>query len=99
MKKPKSAYNVTLGAIRRLKDKRELREALKGILDTEDGKLFWKHFLKHCHITQSVFDGDPYKIVEKESLRRLAMSYLHLIAKDNPDYLLEQLEAQVNRKD
>jgi hypothetical protein len=82
-----------INKIKKLRERQRFRNALRGILETEDGRVFFEGFLKHCHITKSHFTNDPYRIVEEESLRRLAMSYLQLLGKDNTDFILSQLEA------
>lgn len=84
--------------LRKWKERREFRRVLKNIYETEDGKKFFSYFLRHCHVTKSRFQSDPHKIVEQESLRRLAMSYLHVLGMDTPDALIAEIEAELRQK-
>ena len=83
--------------LRKLRERKEFRDVLQRIYDTPDGKLFFSYFLRHCHITRSQFENDPYRIVEQESLRRLAMSYLHILGRSDSDLLLEELQAEFDQ--
>lgn len=82
--------------IAKLRERRELRQALNTIYATPEGKIFFKYFLKHCNISKPVLERDPYKIVANESVRRLGMSYLDLMGRDDPDHLLESIQAEVD---
>ena len=76
----------------RLKTRRQMRDDLQSILDTPHGERFFKQFLKDCGVTRSRFSHDPYEIVAIESTRRLAMSYLHLLGKEDPQHLINIIE-------
>jgi len=76
----------------RLKARRQMRDDLQSILDTPHGERFFKQFLKDCGVTRARFSHDPYEIVAIESTRRLAMSYLHLLGKEDPQHLINIIE-------
>jgi hypothetical protein len=96
MKKPKASLSAKVRMISKLRERRELRQALQSIYATEEGKVFFRYFLKHCNITNPVIERDPYKIVANEAVRRLGMSYLSLMGRDDPDHLLETLQAELD---
>jgi hypothetical protein len=78
--------------LERLKQKRQIRDDLTAIMETPHGKRFFKQFLKDCGVTRSRFSLDPYEITAAEATRRLAMSYLHLLGKDDPQHLINIIE-------
>lgn len=101
MKKPKSSQGTVekkLAFVRKYQERREFRNALSVLWDDPNFKVFFRHFLKHCNVTRTRFESDPYKIVEQEATRRLAMSYLHILAQDDPEHLLGQLEQELKHK-
>lgn len=85
--------NIPFGEqTRRLREKRQLREDLLHILDTPQGERFWKAFLRHANVTRPVFHTEPTAMAHAEGKRHLAMSYISLIAGDDPQYLINQIE-------
>ena len=82
----------TLNALDRLKKRRQMRDDLQTILETPHGERFFKQFLKDCGVTRARFSHDPYEIVAAEATRRLAMSYLHLLGKEDPQHLINIIE-------
>jgi len=76
----------------RLKKRRQMRDDLQTILETPHGERFFKQFLKDCGVTRSRFSHDPYEITAAEATRRLAMSYLHLLGKEDPQHLINIIE-------
>jgi hypothetical protein len=78
--------------LERLKQKRQIRDDLTAIMETPHGKRFFKQFLKDCGVTRSRFSLDPYEITAAEATRRLAMSYLHLLGRDDPQHLINIIE-------
>jgi hypothetical protein len=84
--------------VQRLREKKELREDLEAILETPHGQRFFKVFLKHCGVTRSTFSNDPMKIVADEATRRLAMSYLQILGKDDPQHLITMIEDENNQR-
>lgn len=87
-----------LKQIGKLRRRLLFRNALSRLIKTEDGKVFFETFLEHCHVTKTQFSSDPMKVVEQESLRRLAMSYLSLLGRDNTETILAQFETENRQK-
>lgn len=85
-------------SVERLREKKELREDLEAILETPHGQRFFKMFLRHCNVTRATFSNDPMKIVADEATRRLAMSYLQLLGKDDPQHLITMIEDETNQR-
>jgi|TARA_A100001015_G_scaffold318772_2_gene439647 hypothetical protein len=77
-----------------LKERVKLRDDLLSILETEEGKRFFKVFLRECHVTKPVFHEDDKRLREAEGRRRLAMTFLTLIAEDDPQKLINKLELE-----
>ena len=74
------------------------RDDLITILGTIEGRRFFKRLLKDCHVTNPKFVKDPYELYSSEGRRRLAMSYLFLIAKDDPMSLISMIEGDLKNK-
>jgi len=83
-----------LHSLERLKARRQMRDDLQTILETPHGERFFKQFLKDCGVTRSRFSLDPYEITAAEATRRLAMSYLHLLGKEDPQHLINIIEEE-----
>jgi hypothetical protein len=77
-----------------LKRKRQLREDLVSILDTDSGKRFFQHMLKDCNVSKPIFHRDPNEIVWYEARRHLAMSYLTLVGRDDPQAIIDIIEQE-----
>jgi len=84
--------------LKKLREEQELRNDLEAILATPHGQRFFKTFLRHCNVTRSSFNSDPYRIVEQEATRRLAMSYLHLLGRDDPQHLISMIEEETEHR-
>ena len=83
-----------INAIKKLRDKKKLRDDLLSILETEPGQRFFKVLLRECHVTKPVFHSDVDKLRECEGRRRLAMSFLSLLGQDDPQYLISKIEEE-----
>lgn len=77
-----------------LQERAELRNDLLAILDTDAGKRFFKVLLRECNVTKPVFHEDDKRLRESEGRRRLAMSFLSLIAEDDPHQLINKIELE-----
>ena len=83
-----------INAIKKLRDKKKLRDDLLSILETEPGQRFFKVLLRECHVTKPVFHSDVDKLRECEGRRRLAMSFLSLLGQDDPQFLINKIEEE-----
>lgn len=83
-----------MNPIEKLKSRRDLREDLQAILETDPGKRFFKRFLRDCHVTRPKFTSDPNQLLLLEGPRRIAMSYLALVAGDDPQQLINLIEQE-----
>ena len=83
-----------INTIKKLRDKKKLRDDLLSILETEPGQRFFKVLLRECHVTKPVFHSDVDKLRECEGRRRLAMSFLSLLGQDDPQYLISKIEEE-----
>jgi hypothetical protein len=71
-----------------------MREALISILETDSGKVFFKQLLKDCNVSKPQFHRDPNEIIWNEARRHLAMSYLTLVAKEDPQSIIDIIEQE-----
>lgn len=83
-----------LDSLSRLREKAKLKEDLTHILETPQGKRFFKVLLRECHVTKPVFHADEAKLRECEGRRRLAMSFLTLLGQDDPQELINKIEME-----
>ena len=83
-----------INAIKKLRDKKKLRDDLLSILETDPGQRFFKILLRECHVTKPVFHSDVDKLRECEGRRRLAMSFLSLLGQDDPQFLINKIEEE-----
>lgn len=79
-----------------LRERTKLKEDLTTIIDTPAGKRFFRVLLRECHVTKPVFHSDNNKLRESEGRRRLAMTFLSLIAEDDPQKLINKIELENN---
>ena len=84
--------------LKRLRKKAQLKEDLTQILETPAGARFFAVLLRECHVTKPVFHSDEAKLRESEGRRRLAMSFLSLLAEDDPQQIISKIE-QENQND
>lgn len=82
--------------IERLRKKAQLRNDMQSILSTPEGARFFKVLLRECHVTKPVFHNESTKLRECEGRRRLAMSFLNLLAEDDPQHLINKIELENN---
>ena len=90
--------NLNAMNLKRLRKKARLKEDLTQILSTQEGARFFAVLLRECHVTKPVFHSDEAKLRESEGRRRLAMSFLNLLAEDDPQQLISKIE-QENQND
>lgn len=83
-----------LDSLSRLREKAKLKEDLTNIIETPQGKRFFKVLLRECHVTKPVFHSDEAKLRECEGRRRLAMSFLTLLGQDDPQELINKIEME-----
>jgi len=83
-----------LNSLQKLIEKRKLKEDLTHIIETPEGQRFFKVLLRECHVTKPVFHAEESKLRECEGRRRFAMSLLTLLAQDDPQQLIDRLEAE-----
>ena len=83
-----------LNSLQKLIEKRKLKEDLTHIIETPQGQRFFKVLLRECHVTRPVFHTDDAKLRECEGRRRFAMSLLTLLSQDDPQQLIDRLEAE-----
>lgn len=83
-----------LSNLKRLKAKRQLRTDLEHILETPEGQRFFRVLLRECHVTKPVFHSDTNKLRECEGRRRLATSFLNLLAEDDPQHIINKIELE-----
>jgi hypothetical protein len=80
--------------LKRLRRKAQLKNDLEQILTTSAGVRFFDVLLRECHVTKPVFHSDEAKLRESEGRRRLAMSFLNLLAEDDPQRLINKIEQE-----
>jgi transposase-like protein len=83
-----------LDSLTKLREKAKLKEDLTNIIETPQGKRFFKVLLRECHVTKPVFHSDEAKLRECEGRRRLAMSFLTLLGQDDPQELINKIEME-----
>lgn len=72
--------------------KAELKADLEELMTDPRFQRFFNTFLRHAGVLRTQFSNDPYEIVAQEATRRLAMSYLNLIGKEDANELLRLIE-------
>ena len=87
-----------LDSLTKLREKAKLKEDLTNIIETPQGKRFFKVLLRECHVTKPVFHSDEAKLRECEGRRRLAMSFLTLLGQDDPQELINKIEMENKKK-
>ena len=90
-----SFENITadlLGKVARLRKRREMRDALRRLRETPDGKLVIDWLLRESGVTRPVAHEDPYKAQFAEGKRHLGMSLLTLMTSEDPSNLIAELE-------
>ena len=85
---------MNIDPLRKLLEKRQLKEDLTHIIETPHGERFFKMLLRECHVTKPVFHSDTNKLRECEGRRRFAMSLLTLLSQDDPQKLIDRLEEE-----
>ena len=85
--------------LERLRDRTQFRNCLLRLRDNPDFGVFFRMFLRHCSVTKPRFSRDPQEILWWESRRHLAMSYLSLLAQDDPQTLIDRLEREQQDKE
>jgi hypothetical protein len=86
--------NLNVMNLKRLRKKAQLKNDLTQILTTTAGVRFFDVLLRECHVTKPVFHSDEAKLRESEGRRRLAMSFLTLLAEDDPQQLINKIEQE-----
>lgn len=76
--------------------KKKLKEALEDVLATPSGQYFFDQFLRDAGVTRPVFTTDPNELLVREGARRLAMSYIALIADDTVDFLVSRMKVEIH---
>jgi len=69
-------------------------EDLLSIVETPAGERFFKRFLRDCGVTRPKFAADPQATAFNEGKRHLAMSYLNLMGRDDPQNLIDIIEQE-----
>lgn len=77
-----------------LRRKRKLRSALNNLMKDSDFQFFFAQLLRDCNVTRPKISKDPGDVLFNEGRRHLAMSYLALMARDDPSYIIDALEKE-----
>jgi hypothetical protein len=77
----------------RMRDMRNAMLRLKEA-DPQAWEAFLTQFLRDMHMIPPVFFSDTTKAEVAEAKRRVAMSYLKLLAEDDPQSIITRLEAE-----
>ena len=80
--------------LEKLRGKRQFKEDLEAILETEAGKRFFRRFLRDCNVTRPRFSSEPLQTAFFEGPRHLAMSYLNLLGRDDPEAIIKIIEQE-----
>lgn len=81
-----------MGRVARLNKRRQMRDALRRLRETPDGKLVIEWLLRESGVTRPVAHEDPYKAQFAEGKRHLGMSLLTLMTSEDPSNLIAELE-------
>lgn len=80
------------GKIARLNKRRQMRDALRRLRETPDGRLVIDWLLRESGVTRPVAHEDPFKAQFAEGKRHLGMSLLTLMTSEDPSNLIAELE-------
>lgn len=87
-----NAAEQLLGKIGRLRKRREMRDALRRLRETPDGKLVIDWLLRETGVTRPAAHEDPFKAQFAEGKRHIGMSVLTLMTSEDPSNLIAELE-------
>lgn len=84
-----------MNLIRVIRDRLNLIGAYQRVFDTPDGKVVLAHLMREGFVVKSTFvAGDSHQTAMNEGSRRLVLSILRIVNKDQKQ-LLEQLEKEI----
>jgi len=78
---------------------RDLRNAMISLreADPESWEVFLTQFLRDTEVIPPVFHADKDRAYISEAKKRLGMSYLKLLAEDDPQSIINRLEAETRK--
>lgn len=75
--------------------RKEIQKAYRQVFNTEEGKQVLSHLMKNSFITRSTFvAGDPHQTAMNEGSRRVVLSILAFINKDEKE-MQKQIEQEL----
>ena len=72
----------------------QFRDDLLTIAATPAGDRFFRRLLRDCGVTFPKFSSDPQVTAFNEGKRHLAMSYMNLMGRDDPQKLIDIIEKE-----
>jgi hypothetical protein len=85
-----------MNPLKKLRARQQFRDDLLSIIETPAGSRFFERLLKDCGVTHPKFSSDPQVTSFNEGKRHLAMSYMNLMGRDDPQSLIDIIEKEQN---
>jgi hypothetical protein len=85
-----------MNPLKKLRARQQFRDDLLAIAATPAGDRFFRRFMRDCSVTHPKFSSDPYVTAFNEGKRHLAMSYMNLMGRDDPQNLIDIIEKEQN---
>jgi|TARA_R110000796_G_scaffold22098_6_gene64360 hypothetical protein len=85
-----------MNPLKKLRARQQFRDDLLSIAATPAGDRFFRRLLRDCGVTFPKFSSDPQVTAFNEGKRHLAMSYVNLMGRDDPQNLIDIIEKEQN---
>jgi hypothetical protein len=85
-----------MNPLKKLRARQQFRDDLLAIAATPAGDRFFRRLLRDCGVTFPKFSSDPQVTAFNEGKRHLAMSYVNLMGRDDPQNLIDIIEKEQN---
>jgi hypothetical protein len=83
-----------MNPLKKLRARQQFRDDLLTIAATPAGDRFFRRLLRDCGVTFPKFSSDPQVTAFNEGKRHLAMSYMNLMGRDDPQKLIDIIEKE-----
>lgn len=93
-----SLYSNFKDRIAWMRRRRDMRETLRRLYATPDGKAFLDQLFRDTGVTRPRVSKDPYEIAFNEGKRHVGMSYLQLLTSEDPSHLISKMESDPSSK-
>lgn len=75
-----------------LRKQKKFQDLLNRLWEVPDFRAFLQTMCVQCNVVNPVFSKDPHEIIWNEARRNYAMSILKMLAKDDIQFLIHEME-------